>query len=60
MTVHPKEIYLARIKFCQPYHNKVYIFHVFEEIQAYCNKNPYRFTKTIKGKLVDEILISTK
>ena len=60
MTVHPKKIHLARIKFRQSYVNKEYIFHVFEEIFPYCDKNPYRFTQNIKGKLVDEMLISTK
>ena len=60
MTVHPKKIHLARIKFRQFYHNKEYIFRVFEEIFPYCDKNPYRFNGYIKGKLVDEILISTK
>ena len=60
MTVHPFKIHLARLKFRQSYLNKEYIFHIFEEIFPYCDKNPYRFTQTIKGKLVDEILISTK
>lgn len=62
MTVHPKNIHLARIKFRQSYLNKEYIFHIFERsgIFIYCDKNPYRFTQNIKGKLVDEILISTK
>jgi hypothetical protein len=60
MTVHPKKIHLARIKFLQSYCNKEYIFHIFEEIYLYCDKSPYRYTGNKEGKLVDEILISTK
>ena len=60
MTVHPKNIHLARIKFRQSYLNKGYIFYIFEKILPYCDKNPYRFTRNIKGQLIDEILISTK
>lgn len=61
-VIHKKIKSQARIKFRQPYSNKDYVFFVFKEIFKYCDKDPYRYTNNekLKGKPVDEILITTK
>jgi len=59
-NIHRKTNSKARIKFCQPYVNKEYIYYVFREIHMYCEKDPYRFNNNPKGKPVDVILLSTK
>lgn len=59
-NMHGKTNSKARIKFCQPYANKKYIYYVFREIHIYCEKDPYRFNSNLKGKPIDVILISTK
>lgn len=61
-NIHNKTQEKARIKFCQPYENKDYIYHVFREIFVYCEKDPYRFVsnRVFKGKPVDNLLITTR
>jgi hypothetical protein len=59
-NIHRKTNSKARIKFCQPYVNKEYIYYVFREIYMYCEKDPYRFNNNPKGKPVDVLLMSTK
>jgi hypothetical protein len=60
-NIHGKTNSKARIKFCQPYINKEYLYYVFREIHMYCEKDPYRFNSyLLKGKPVDVILISTR
>lgn len=59
-NLHRKTGTKARIKLCQPYVNKEYVYYVFREIYMYCEKDPYRFNTYLNGKKVDVILISTK
>lgn len=60
VNIHGKTNSKARIKFCQPYVNKEYIYYVFREVHMYCEKYPYRYNSNLKGKPVDIILISTR
>jgi hypothetical protein len=62
VNIHNRTKVKTRIKFCQPYENKDYIYHVFREISIYCEKDPYRFVsdRFFKGKPVDNLLITTR
>ena len=59
-NIHRKTKSKARIKICQPYVNREYVYYIFREIHMYCEKDPYRFNDNLKGRPVDVILISTK
>ena len=60
ISIHHKTNLLARIKLRQSFKNNFFIYYIFMQISSYCSKLPYRFISIIKGKRVDELIITTK